>query len=47
MKNCTVCGIRGFCLMDDTFMNRAFDENTECDELSLRIISDSYDTHVM
>ena len=30
--------IKEFCLMDDTFMSRVFDENIECTELILRII---------
>ena len=30
--------IKDFCLMDDTFMSRVFDENIECTELILRII---------
>ena len=32
--------IKEFCLMDDTFMSRVFDENIECTELVLRIILD-------
>ena len=32
--------IKEFCLMDDTFMSRVFDENIECTELILRIILD-------
>lgn len=32
--------IREFCLLDDDFMSRVFDENIECTELILRIILD-------
>lgn len=32
--------IQEFCLMDDIFMSRVFDENIECTELILRIILD-------
>ena len=37
----TLQKIKEFCLMDDTFMSRVFDENIECTELILRIILDS------
>ena len=29
--------IKDFCLMDDTFMSRVFDENIDCTKLILRI----------
>lgn len=38
--------IKDFCLMDDTFMSRVFDENIECTELILRIILDKPDLKV-
>ena len=38
--------IQEFCLLDDDFMNRVFDENIECTELILRIILDAPDIRV-
>lgn len=38
--------IKEFCLLDDDFMNRVFDENIECTELILRIILDNPDIRV-
>lgn len=38
--------IKEFCLLDDSFMSRVFDENIECTELILRIILDSPDIKV-
>ena len=38
--------IRGFRLMDDEFMTKCFEENTECTELVLRIVMDKDDLRV-
>ena len=38
--------IRGFCLMDDEFMTKCFEDNTECTELVLRIVMDKDDLRV-
>lgn len=38
--------LKEFCLFDDSFMSRVFDENIECTELVLRIILDRPDMKV-
>ncbi len=38
--------IQRFCLMDDEFMTKVFDEDIECTELILRIILEKEDLHV-
>lgn len=39
--------IKRFCLFDDEFMGRVFDENTECTELLLKIILDRTDIEIL
>lgn len=38
--------IRDFCLMDDVFMTKCFENNIECTELVLRIVMDKADLSV-
>ena len=38
--------IQQFCLLDDDFMTKCFEDNIECTELVLRIIMDKADLKV-